>query len=394
MPQSINPFSFGIPQEIQFKTNASKQLPALLERTGSPSAFLLSDKGLVQTGLPAHVAQLLSERSIACTTFCDVQPNPTVAEVDAAAAAFAASGANTIIALGGGSPMDVAKAVSAVATHGGSIAQYEGADKLSKGVIPLIAIPTTAGTGSEVTPFCVIVDTERNYKFTVRSESLLPRHVLLDPLLLLSLPMSVAASTGMDAIVHAIEAYLSLEASPYTDAMAEKALSLLGGAIQPFTACRSNVGAASAMLLGSHFAGLAFARAGLGNVHAMSHPVSAYFHAAHGMANSALLPAVLSYNALADCGRYRKIYECLSNTPCPQFHKQQLLDAILALLDWLELPAGLRALGVTEDKIPLMANDAMKSKNIRTNPRQSTQAQIEALYLKALASGGTHNGID
>ncbi len=393
MQQIIKPFEFGIPQEIHFGETVLDKLPKLLKQAGYASAFLISDRGLERAGLPGRVTRLLGANGIPCTAFCDIQPNPTVAEVDTANAAFAGSGADVIIALGGGSPMDVAKAVSVIAAHGGSITQYEGAHKVPSGVIPLFAVPTTAGTGSEVTAFSVITDTQRSYKFTVFSYALLPRCVLLDPTLLLSLPMSVAASTGMDAIVHAIEAYLSRDASPYTDAMAEKALALLGGNIRQFSACRAEVAAAGAMLLGSLFAGLAFSRARLGNVHAMSHPVSAYFHAAHGMANSALLPTVLTYNAISDSGKYRKIYSCLFGEPGSRFCPQQLIDAVYALLDGLELPACLNDLGVTPDKIPLMAADAMKSGNIQANPRQSTQEQIEVLYHKALERGGYKYGI-
>ena len=232
--------------------------------------------------------------------------------------AILASGADFIVALGGGSPMDVAKAVGVVAKYGGSITEYEGADKVPGDIIPLVAIPTTAGTGSEVTAFSVITDHSRNYKLTVFSYKLIPAYAILDAELLTTAPASVAAACGIDAMVHAIEAYISSAASPFSDAMAEKALELIGSNIRKYVANRTNIEAAEGMLVGSLFAGIAFSWARLGNVHAMSHPVSAFFNVPHGVANAILLPTVIEYNALADDGKYFKIYNYISKTTVKQ----------------------------------------------------------------------------
>ena len=318
--------------------------------------------------------------------FLDILPNPTVEMVDQAVKAYQDSGATSIVALGGGSPMDVAKAVGVLATYGGSITEYEGAHKVPGAIVPMIAIPTTAGTGSEVTAFSVITDTARNYKLTVFSYELLPKYALLDPEMITSVPPSVAAACGIDALIHALEAYISLGSSPFSDAMAEKAMELIGGNIRRFVANRKDIEAASAMMTGSMFAGIAFAWARLGNVHAMSHPVSAYFGVAHGVANAILLPVIVEYNALADHGRYEKIYNYIreGKEPAKDFKPQMLVDEIRSLNAQLGIPASLSAVGVTEDKIPAMAEDAMKSGNIAVNPRQSTIRDIIALYHKAL----------
>ena len=291
-----------------------------------------------------------------------------------------------------------AKAVGVTAKYGGSITEYEGAHKVPGKIVPLIAIPTTAGTGSEVTAFSVITDHSRDYKLTVFSYELLPEYAILDPELLTSAPASVAAACGIDAFIHAEEAYISTAASPFSDAMAEKAMELIGKNIRRFVARRTDLEAAEAMLTGSLFAGIAFSYARLGNVHAMSHPVSAFFDVPHGVANAVLLPVIAEYNALADHGRYLKIYNYISEIPAyaDEFEPMMLVGAIRELTAAIGIPASLtdairqaaKGKEVTaeeiESKIVPMAVDAMKSGNIAVNPRASRQQDIEALYRKAL----------
>ena len=253
-------------------------------------------------------------------------------------------------------------------------------------IIPQIAIPTTAGTGSEVTAFSVITNHSRNYKQTVFSYKLLPAYAILDADLITTAPASVAAACGIDAFAHALEAYLSTDASPFSEAMSEKAMELIGKNIRRYVANRADAEAADGMLVGSLFAGIAFSFARLGNVHAMSHPVSAYFNVPHGVANAVLLPVIVEYNALADSGKYRKIYNYISKVPAyeEEFEPEMLVNEIRALNASLGIPASLSEVGVTEDKIPLMAEDAMKSGNIAVNPRSSVIGDIITLYRKAL----------
>ena len=293
--------------------------------------------------------------------------------------------------------MDVAKAVAVVAKYGGSITQYEGAHKVPGKTVPLIAIPTTAGTGSEVTAFLVITDHERNYKMTVFSYELLPQYAILDPELILTAPSHVAAACGIDAFIHAQESYLSTLASPFSEMMSLKAMELIGSSLRRFVANRQDIGAAENMLTGSLFAGIAFSFARLGNVHAMSHPVSAYFDVAHGVANAVLLPVVTEYNALADHGKYLHIYNTISHRKVNEDHFEPLMlvDSVKALLEDIGIPKGLLAAvhatkgkeAITEAElkrlVPAMAGDAMKSGNIAVNPRSSTITDIENLYYKA-----------
>ena len=379
-------YTFKIPQVIVFGMGSLKRLPELLEKSGAKKMMIVSDHSLEKIGMVGKVQKIVEDAGIETCTFLDILPNPTVDMVDAATKMYKESKAECIVALGGGSPMDVAKAVGVIARYGGSITEYEGAHLVPGPIEPIIAIPTTAGTGSEVTAFSVITDTSRNYKLTVFSYELLPKYALLDPEMIMTAPQSIAASCGVDALIHAWEAYTSLGASPFSDAMAEKAMELIGGNIRRFVANRKDEEAACAMMSGSLFAGIAFAWARLGNVHAMSHPVSAFFGVQHGVANSILLPVIVEYNALADHGRYEKIYNFISEDkePVKDFKPQMLVEEIKKLNADLGIPKSLSEVGVTEDKIPQMAADAMKSGNIAVNPRQTTLKDVEMLYRKAL----------
>lgn len=379
-------FSFSVPQEIIVGKGSLARLPEAAEKLGGKHGFIISGPHLNKMGIVASCSESLENAGIKVDAYTETEGNPSVETVEKAAAAFRKSGADFIIALGGGSPMDVAKAVGVVARYGGSITEYEGGDRVPGDIIPLIAIPTTAGTGSEVTAFSVITDHSRNYKLTVFSYKLIPAYAILDPELLTTAPVSVAAACGIDAMVHALEAYISKDASPFSDAMAEKALELIGKNIRRYVADRTDIEAAEAMITGSLFAGIAFSWARLGDVHAMSHPVSAYFDVPHGVANAILLPTIVEYNALADRGKYLKLFNYISLTPASEaeFEPFMLVDLLTELNEQLGIPGSLGEVGVTADKFDAMADDAMKSGNIAVNPRSTTKKDVLSLYEKAL----------
>ena len=379
-------FHFTVPQDIEFGPGSLGKLPEFLKKNKSEHVFLISDHGLEAIGLVKKVEDIIKDAGIRVNSYLDVKPNPSVVIVEEAERAFKESGATSIIALGGGSPMDVAKAVGVLAVYGGKITEYEGAHLVPGPIIPIIAIPTTAGTGSEVTAFSVITDEARNYKLTVFSYELLPKYAILDPELIETTPAHIAAACGIDALIHAMEAYVSTIATPFSDAMAEKAIELIGANIRRFVANRKDREAACAMMTGSNFAGIAFAWARTGNVHAMSHPVSAFFGVPHGVANAILLPTIVEYNAIADDGKYERIYNYISEEreAVKNFRPGMLVDAIRKLNKDLGIPSGLSQAGVTEDKIPQMAQDAMKSGNIAVNPRSSTIDDIIDLYHRAM----------
>ncbi len=381
----MNEFTFSVPQNIIVGRGSLAKLPEVAEKSGGKKAFVISGPHLNKMGIVQSCVDALKAKGIESSVFTETEGNPSVETVDKASTAYKESGADFIVALGGGSPMDVAKAVGVVARYGGSITEYEGADKVPGDIIPLIAVPTTAGTGSEVTAFSVITDHSRNYKLTVFSYKLIPSYAILDAELLTTAPASVAAACGIDAMVHALEAYISTAASPFSDAMAEKALELIGANIRCYAANRGDIEAAENMLVGSLFAGIAFSWARLGDVHAMSHPVSAYFNVPHGVANAILLPTIVEYNMLADKGKYLNIYNYIAELPAApeEFTADMLVDELLNLNEALGIPAGLEEAGVTKDKFDAMADDAMKSGNIAVNPRSTTKKDVLALYEKA-----------
>ena len=379
-------FCFSIPQNVIFGKGSMAKLPEIAKKTGGKKAYIISGPVLEKMGFVDKCKDYMVQAGYEVHSFTETEANPSVDTVNRALAGFKECGADMIVAFGGGSPMDVAKAVAVVATYGGDITDYEGGGKVPGPVVPLIAIPTTAGTGSEVTAFSVITDHSRNYKLTVFSYHIIPAYAILDSELIMTAPASVAAACGIDALVHAVEAYISTDASPFSEAMSEKAMELIGKNIRRYVANRKDEEAAAAMLTGSLFAGIAFSWARLGNVHAMSHPVSAYFDVPHGVANAILLPIVLDYNKLADNGKYNKIYNYIStNDACPdKFTPDMLVDKIKTLNKLLGIPATLSEVGVAADKIPGMAADAMKSGNIMVNPRSSSMKDIEALYAAAM----------
>ena len=381
-----NIFEFSVPQKIVIGEDSLKQLPDIFKKMNVRKVLLVSDHGIEKTALVKKIEDIFDYVGMACVSYLEVLPNPTIDMVNEALKAFQDFEAEGIVAVGGGSPMDVAKAVGVLSRYGGSISDYEGAHKVPGPITPCVAIPTTAGTGSEVTAFSVIVDTARHYKLTVFDYNLIPHYAILDPSVLTTAPASVAAACGIDAMIHAIEAYLSRSATPFSDAMAEKAMELIGKNIRRFVACREDGEAAYAMAVASNFAGIAFAWARLGNVHAMSHPVSAYFNVPHGVANAVLLPFILEYNQIADHdGRYEKIYRYICENPgTGVFKKEMLAEEVRKLNASLGIPARLADVGVTEDKISVMAEDAMKSGNIQANPRSSSLKDIIELYQTAL----------
>ena len=382
----MDSFSFTIPQNIKFGAGTLDLLPDLAKELGKSKGYIISGPHLNKIGMVAKCRKALKNAGMESECFTETEGNPSTDTVVKATEGFKKSKADFIVAFGGGSPLDVAKAVAVLATYGGNIVDYEGAGKVMGPVVPMIAIPTTAGTGSEVTAFSVITDHSRNYKLTVVSNYLLPAYVILDPDLIATVPANTAAACGIDAMVHALEAYISKAASPFSDIFAREALRLIGGSIRDYVADRSNPAACESMMVGSLFAGIAFSHAKLGNVHAMSHPVSAYFDVPHGVANAILLPTVVDFNKdAADPEKYRYIYGCISKDMGADinFTPDMLATEIRMMNYELGILPTLSDIGVTSDKFEQMADDAMKSGNIQCNPQFTMKNDILKLYEQA-----------
>ncbi len=381
----MNSYSFTIPQNIVVGAGALSKLPELAKKLGKSKAYIISGPHLNKIGMVDKCKEALKSAGLESDSFTQTEGNPSTDTVAKAAEGFKESGADFIVAFGGGSPLDVAKAVAVIATYGGNIVDYEGGGKVPGPVVPMIAIPTTAGTGSEVTAFSVITDHSRNYKLTVVSNDILPAYAILDPELISTVPKSTAAACGIDAMVHALEAFISKAASPFSDMFAREALKLIGGSIRDYVADRTNPAACEAMLTGSLFAGIAFSHARLGDVHAMSHPVSAYFDVAHGVANAILLPTVVEYNMTDAAAKYKYIYDCVCEKPVSDdaFTPDMLVAELRVLNGELGIPFSLSEVGVDSSLFDKMADDAMKSGNILVNPRPTTKKDILNLYAQA-----------
>jgi len=387
-------FTFSIPQNVVFGSGSLSKLPEVAVKLGKSKALIISGPHLEKIGLVAKCSDAMKTSGIESVSFCRTEGNPSVETVNAAAALYKESGADFIVAFGGGSPLDVAKAVAVLATFGGKITDYEGGGKVPGPVVPMIAIPTTAGTGSEVTAFSVITDHSRNYKLTVASNYLLPSYAILDPELISTVPAGTAAACGIDAMIHALESYISKAASPFSEMFSLRALELIGESIREYVKDRGNKVAAEKMMLGSLFAGIAFSHARLGDVHAMSHPVSAFFDVPHGVANAILLPEVVEFNETAteDPAMFKKyfnIFRCVSDEPAVfgDFAPSMLKKALLELNAELGIPSGLSGAGISseafEKVLDQMADDAMKSGNIAINPRKTEKTDVLELYRKS-----------
>ncbi len=377
-----DPFSFEAPTRLTFGAGTLAKLPELVTGMG-PRALVVSDPGIVKAGILDRVLAALNDAGVAADSFTQVEPNPSVETVHAAHDLFRRTRASFVVAAGGGSAMDVGKVVAVLAAHGGTVLDYEGIGKVPGPGVPVVAIPTTAGTGSEVTIFAVITNRERKFKMTVGSPHIVPQVALCDPELTLSMPQPLTAATGMDALTHAIECYVNTVHNPIAKTLALEAVRLIGRSLRTAYASGKDVGARTTMLLASTMAAMAFTRTRLGNVHAMSHPLGAHFDVPHGVANAILLPSVMAWNLVACYETYPQLAEALGERVTGRSAREAseaAVDAVRRLSRDVGIPERLRDVGVSREGIPRMAEDAMKSGNILVNPRATTYSDILALF--------------
>lgn len=377
---------FQSPERLLFGWGSVGKTGEEAMRYGTKALIVSGKTSSRASGALDAVCASLKSAGIAVTLFCEVESDPSVHTVTVGATLARDSGADIVIALGGGSPLDAAKAISVMATHSGNIVDYEKTALTRKG-IPVIAIPTTAGTGSEVTKFVVITDTDRKVKMLISSPFLIPRVALLDPQLTLSIPPAFTAGPGMDALTHAIEAFQSSLAAPTTDVFALSAIRLIGGNLVKATLNGANVEARTAMLLGQMHAGLAFGNASVALVHAMSRPLGAHFGIPHGQANAILLPWVMEYNRPACPEKFVRIAEALGcdvqGLPLKEASRLAVTTVREIYAD-TGLPLTLAELGVPAESLPQLAQDASQSGSVLFNPRKPTLSEIEQLYHSCL----------
>ena len=360
-------------------SNVGKQAKIL---NGS-KALLITDEILVKIGIAEKIISLLKESGVETSVYDKVNPNPTVKNVNDALSVYQNEKCDIIIALGGGSSIDCAKGVGILATNGGSISDYEGMDKSKNPMPPFITINTTAGTGSEMTRFTIITNTDTSVKMAIVDWHVTPTVSINDPELMVSMPASLTAATGMDALTHAIEAYVSTIATPVTDSAAIKAIELISKYLRPAVAHGENIEAREMMAYAAFLAGMAFNNASLGNVHAMAHQLGGFYNLPHGVCNAILLPQVQEFNLIAYPERFADIARALGENIdgiTPMEAGAKAIAAIKKLSNDVGIPSGLRELGVKEEDFPTLADNTLKDVCIATNPRKSSKNQIIQLF--------------
>ncbi|OZI34548.1 alcohol dehydrogenase [Bordetella genomosp. 10] len=379
--------TFFCPTRLYTGIGSHRKLGEILRAHDCERVFIAIDGALLEGEFYAGIQRILKDEGVAAAAYSDIEPDPSAITVERAFQACQAHGATLLLAIGGGSTMDVAKAVGILATNGGRIHDYEGIEKFSMPPLPLIAIPTTAGTGSEVSGSCVITDTEKQLKMSIRHAALNPaRAAILDPLALRTVPAHVAAHSGMDAFVHAFESYISRQANLVTDAINIEAIELLAANIRPFVANRDNLEAGLNMLVGSALAGITFGQTGLGNVHCMARFVGAYWHLSHGLSNAVCLPHVARFNLPANPRKFARIAAAMDRPVrgLPEIDAARAaVDAIDTLCRDLGIPARLRDVGATEDKFDEIAELCTQANYNRWNPRQTSTADFRTLFAQA-----------
>ncbi len=386
---TVTPITFNVPRAVRFGAGASRELPAQLRQIGARHALIVTDAFLARSGLADTFTALLTQHGFAATVFDGVQPDPSDLNVRDGLRAYRESGADVVVGLGGGSAMDAAKAIALLATNPEPLRQYMGYHKVLRAGAPMIAIPTTAGTGSEVTRVAVITDTERSEKMMMLSEHLTPVAALVDYELSMSMPKALTAHVGVDTLTHGIEAYVSRKANGMTDPIALSCIALTGAHL--LTAWREpdNRAAREAMALAACQGGMAFSNSSVGLVHGMSRPLGALYHIPHGLSNAALLPTVTRFSLPGAPVRYATIARILglagSGDDDAAAHK--LADGLEALNEALEIPPLRECVRVGrakfEKSLEKMAQDALASGSPQNNPVVPTTEQIIALYKQA-----------
>ncbi len=379
--------SFLSPTRTYLGLNAHEKLGEIISELGCKQMFFLSDQGVASTEFFNSIENILKENHIAYDIFTDIEPDPSDKTVEKAYGLYQNNQASALLAVGGGSTLDVAKSVGILATNGGRIHDYEGIDKFSKAPLPLIAVPTTAGTGSEISGSCVITDTDRGLKMSIKSAALNPaKFAILDPLALRSLPASVAAHAAMDAFVHALESYVSLNAHPITDAVNLYVIELIAEHIRPFVSNRNNLDAGLRMLCAAGLAAMGFSNTGAGNVHCMARFVGAFFHVSHGLSNAVCLPYAAEFNLSANPKKFARVASALGENIgglTTLEAGKKAIEAIKQLNRDIDIPERLRDIGGEEDRIPEMARLAFEANYNRWNPRHTTVDDFLELFKKA-----------
>lgn len=384
-PQGVSKY---LVPEIVFGAGVLDEVGHAARRLGAVRPLLVTDDGIMAAGWGEQAQQHLADSGLCATTWSGVTPNPKDHEVVAGARAYVESGCDVVVAVGGGSAIDAAKAIAVLVSNGGDIFDYEGIDRIPRPIPPLVAAPTTAGTGADVSQFAVITDTTRGLKATLIGKTLVPDISLTDPCLLVTMPDWLAATTGLDALTHGVEAYVSRAASFLTDEHALSAVALVGTHLARSVYDPLDTGARLGMARASLSAGLAFTNAILGAAHAISHQIGGALDLPHGMLNAVLLPHVVRFNAEADPTRFRRLAEALGVAGAGLMADDEVGEALAASISELAgaigAPRRLADIGVTPADLPAFARQTLADACLTTNPREVSEADVVAILQAAL----------
>ncbi len=375
-----------LPRVMQVGEGASEQVATVLASLGCSRPLIITDKMMVQLGYVDRIQQSLAQHSLTADVFDDTVPEPTVSSIQSGVARVREGDYDCIIALGGGSPIDSAKAIGILGKFGGEMRDYKFPRLVNQAGLPIIAVPTTAGTGSEVTRFTIITDETNDEKMLCVGIGFMPVAALVDYNLTLSLPKRITADTGIDALTHAMEAYVSRKANPYSDSQALSAMRLIGPNLRRAYHDGADKEAREAMMLGSTLAGVAFSNASVALVHGMSRPIGAAFHVPHGLSNAMLLPSVTEYSIPAAADRYADCARAIgvaNQADSTEEANRKLLDELRALNDELEVPTP-ELFGIDRNEffelMPTMAEQALQSGSPGNNPRVPSAEDIIGIY--------------
>ena len=386
-------YGYFIPSVTLIGIGAAKQIPEKIKALGGSKPLIVTDKGITGAGLTQQITDLLDAAKMKYVVYDETIPNPTDTNVHAGVDVYKKEKCDSLITLGGGSSHDCGKGVGLVIANGGKIHDYEGVDKSSKPMPPYLAVNTTAGTASEMTRFCIITDTSRHVKMAIVDWRVTPGIAVDDPLLMVGMPPALTAATGMDALTHAVEAYVSTIANPMTDSAAEKAIELIAKYLRPAVANGQDIEAREGMCFAQYLAGMAFNNASLGHVHAMAHQLGGFYDLPHGECNAILLPHVEKFNLIAKMDRFVKIAQLLGENTAglaPRDAAELALGGIKKLSADIGIPSGLIELGkrygkeVKASDIDTMVGNAQKDACGLTNPRCPKDVDVKAIYTAAL----------
>ena len=374
--------------EIVFGSDSVQEAAHAAVRLGARRPFVVTDPGLLEAGWPAELLGHLRATGLHPHLWFDVTPNPKDHEIEAGFARYVEAGCDVVLGIGGGSVMDAAKGVSLLAANGGRILDYEGIDRIEHPIPPMIMLPSTSGTGADVSQFCIVTDTERHTKITIMGRALVPDVSVIDPRLLTTMPDELNAATGLDALTHGIEAFVSLAHGPLTDHHALQAISLVHANLVRTMMRPNDTAARTAMAQAALEAGLAFTNAILGATHAMSHQVGGMLDLPHGVVNGVLLPHVIRFNGATVPERFVPVAQAMglsdvAGSPAEEA-VERVAEEVRRLGDEVGVPKGLGDLGVTAADIPRLAQLTLGDACLTTNPRPATAGQVEQLFRVAL----------